>query len=224
VIAGVDGYKDKWIAVIAPRPGEIEIRGPLSFLDLYRDTSLDLIVIDIPIGLADLGYRRADQEARRFLGKRHSCVFSAPIRPILDCDRLEACEKRLALEQKKCSKQQVAIFPKVTEIDKQLRYGRMIRPRVLEGHPEVSFTLMNKGMPLPSKHHLAGKTVRRELVEQHFSDVGSRLEKWAIGVRKDILDACALLWTGQRISSGSERRFPEKVERDRFGLPMQIFG
>jgi predicted RNase H-like nuclease len=217
VIAGVDGYKDKWIAVVARQSGGTEIRGPLAFLDLYRDLSLELIVIDIPIGLANQGYRKADQEARRFLGKRHSCIFSAPIRPILDCGWLEACQKRFALEEKKCSKQQVAIFPKVAEVDRLLRSGTPTQTRVIECHPEVSFTLMNKGVPLQSKHSADGKKMRLELIRQNFSEIGSQIDKWSIGVRKDILDACALLWTAQRISLETAQLFPEQLERDSFG-------
>jgi len=75
VIAGVDGYRDKWIVVVALQAGGTEVRGPMSFPDLYRDPNLDLIVIDIPIGLAEKGTRKADAEARGFLGKRACCVF-----------------------------------------------------------------------------------------------------------------------------------------------------
>jgi predicted RNase H-like nuclease len=222
VIAGVDGYEDKWIVVVAQQAGGTEIRGPMSFLVLYRDPSLDLIVIDIPIGLADQGYRKADQEARGFLGKRHVCVFTAPIRPLLGCDWLEACARRFALEKKKCSKQQVAIFRKVAEIDGLLRSAPPTQTRVREGHPEVSFTLMNEGVSLQSKHSAEGKRKRLELIQEHFADIGSQWEKWPIGVRKDILDAYALLWTARRISLRKEKRFPERPERDSFGLPMQI--
>ncbi len=222
MIAGVDGYRDKWIVVVALQAGGTEVRGPMSFPDLYRDPNLDLIVIDIPIGLAEKGTRKADAEARGFLGKRACCVFTAPIRQILHCDWREACAKRFALEKKKCSKQQVAIFPKVAEVDHLLRSDHLALARVREGHPEVSFALMNGGVPLESKHNTQGNKKRLALVQEHFPDFNKNWEKSAIGIRKDILDAYALLWTAQRISSARERRFPETSERDRFGLSMQI--
>jgi predicted RNase H-like nuclease len=64
--------------------------------------------------------------------------------------------------------------------------------------------------------------MRLELIRQQFSEIDSQVDKWPIGVRKDILDACALLWTAQRISLERAQRFPEQLERDSFGLPMQI--
>lgn len=220
MIAGVDGYKDKWVAVVALRDVGTEVRGPQTFLELFRDRSLDLIVIDIPIGLADKGCRKADSEARSFLGKRACCVFTAPIRPILHCDWREACAKRFALEKKKCSKQQVAIFPKVAEIDHLVRSDAPAPTRVR--HPEVSFALMNRGVPLESKHNIHGNGQRLALARDHFPDFDRNWQKSAVGIRKDILDAYALLWTAQRISLGRERGFPEEFERDGFGLPMQI--
>ena len=91
----------------------------------------------------------------------------------------------------------------------------------MEGHPEV-FTLMNKEVPLPSKHSVDGKRIRLELLQEHFADIGSKLHKWAAGTHKDILDACALLWTAQNISLKREKRFPVELERDSLGLAMQI--
>ncbi len=95
-----------------------------------------------------------------------------------------------------------------------LRSGSATQTSVVEGHPEVSFTLMNKGLPLLPKHSSDGKRKRLELIQAYFSEIGPQVEKWPIGVRKDILDACALLWTGQRVLLDREKRFPE--------LPMQI--
>jgi predicted RNase H-like nuclease len=68
MIVGVDGYKNKWIAAAALQDSTTQIKGPLCLFDLCRDSSLDLIVIDIPIGLAERGSRKADEAARRFLG------------------------------------------------------------------------------------------------------------------------------------------------------------
>jgi predicted RNase H-like nuclease len=74
MIAGVDGCKDEWIAAVDLGNGNTEIRTPCSFLELYADRDLDLIVIDIPIGLPDKGPRKADKGAKEFL-RRATFVF-----------------------------------------------------------------------------------------------------------------------------------------------------
>jgi predicted RNase H-like nuclease len=40
--------------------------------------------------------------------------------------------------------------------------------------------------------------------------------------REDVLDAYALLWSAMRIRRGEERKFPEEVVVDRFGIKMEI--
>jgi len=55
LIAGVDGCKDKWIAVTENDSGCTAIQGPCDFEELLSDRCLELIVIDIPIGLPESG-------------------------------------------------------------------------------------------------------------------------------------------------------------------------
>ena len=221
MIAGVDGCKDKWIAVVDLGNNQTDIREPCSFLELYEDRSLDLVVIDIPIGLPDRGDREADLEARRFLGKCGVCVFTAPIRPILCCETWEeACQKRASIEGKKISKQQFGILDKVCEVDTTLR--KVAAVKIKEGHPEISFALMNGGVPLLSKHKTEGRQQRRDLlVKNHFPEVG-QLDTSPIERYKDILDAYAMLWTARRITSNGVRRFPSLAVKDKFGLSMEI--
>jgi predicted RNase H-like nuclease len=221
MIAGVDGCKDKWIAVVETGAGRTEIWKPLPFRDLCQDRRLELIVIDIPIGLKEEGPRQADVEARKFLGKRGSAVFPSPIRPILDCQTWEsACRIRFEVEGKKISKQLFGILPKVCEVDSELRRGTHVKIR--EGHPEVSFAIMNSGEPVPfNKKKAGGKKQRCELVSVWFPDANNRMADFKYH-REDVLDAYALLWTARRIQRGEERRFPPQLELDRFGLRMEI--
>lgn len=218
MIAGVDGYKKKWIAVTQDEAGHTAVRHPCNFVDLKEDKKLDLIVIDIPIGLTDKGVRAADLEARRFLKHRHVCVFTAPIRPILSCRRREeACEKCLALGDKRVNIFQWAIMPKVKDIDSALRSHGHIGNRVREGHPEVSFALMNNETPLFSKKKTEGIEQRERLLRNYFPDLRADIPRL-----EDVLDAYALLWTAKRILLGVERRFPNSPEIDRFGRRMEI--
>jgi predicted RNase H-like nuclease len=223
MIAGVDGCKDEWIAAVDLGDGRTEIRPPVAFRELFGDRELDLIVIDVPIGLVEKGPRQADVKAREFLRERGCCVFTSPIRPILDCRSWEeACRIRCEVEKKKISKQQFGILSKVREVDGVLR--RIGTTNVFEGHPEVSFALMNGGAPiLIGKKKREGKERRSKLISEYFSDADERIAEYPHH-REDVLDAYALLWTARRIKRGEQRRFPETPELDRFGLRTEIAG
>ena len=221
MIAGVDGCKDKWIAVVEMTDGKTQIRPACTFQELIEDKELDLIVIDVPIGLVEKGPRLADVLAREFLGRRGCCVFPAPIRPVLGCETWEeACRIRLRIENKKMSKQQFGILNKVSEVDAAVR--RRAETRFREGHPEVSFALMNGGRPISiGKKKPDGRKERSELVLRCFPDAGKRFDEYPHH-REDVLDAYALLWTARRIQSGEARGFPKERMIDKFGLQMEI--
>jgi len=221
MIAGVDGCKDKWIAVVDAGDGRTDIWEPRTFLELYGGCTLTVIVIDIPIGLSEKGPRQADVCAREILGRRGVCVFPAPIRPVLNCATwADACGKRTEVENKKISLQQFGILPKVREVDGALRL--LSGAQVQEGHPEVSFAHMNGESPLLiGKKKQKGKERREELICEHFYDAATRLKEHPFH-REDVLDAYALLWTARRIISGEAQWFPKQMVRDRFGLPMRI--
>jgi predicted RNase H-like nuclease len=223
VIAGVDGYKNRWVAAVDLGNGRTEIRPPCSFADLLSDDAFDLIVVDIPIGLPNKGARQADVGARAILGKRQVCVFPAPIRPILDChDRETASAVQFKIEEKKVNVFQWAIVPKVRDVDRLVRERERRRGRIREGHPEVTFTIMNDE-PLLSKKTPEGQKQRRSLLSRYFSDLDLQLDALPqSALIIDILDAYAMLWTARRIRNGCERRFPEAVELDPFGLKMEI--
>ena len=96
MIAGVDGYTHRsWIAAIelADRSTKVELIESFGAL-LHRD-ELTLIVIDVPIGLLDVGSRRCDVIARKLVGRRRSSVYPAPIRKMLG--RPQGRDERLAL-------------------------------------------------------------------------------------------------------------------------------
>jgi predicted RNase H-like nuclease len=223
MIAGVDGCRDGWIAVVELDGGRTEIRRPVGIQELLEDRELKLIVMDIPIGLTDKGSREADTSARAFLQKRACCVFPAPIRPIINCDSWEeACRVSFATDGKRISKQQFGILDKVRAVDVALR--KINAGNIFEGHPEVSFALMNDGLPLfTSKKKSAGRDCRCELLSRFFPDANARMNEYRHH-REDVLDAYAMLWTARRIKCGKARRFPPEHRSDRLGLRMEIAG
>lgn len=79
--------------------------------------------------------------------------------------------------------------------------------RIKEGHPEVSFALMNGGHALTErKSTRAGRDARLRLLEQHFPGIRDEVEKHRT-FRGDVIDAfapCGLL----AASAASSAPFP----------------
>lgn len=222
MLAGVDGYKNGWVAAVDFEDGSTRVKTYPNFGALLEDRSLTLIVVDIPIGLPEEGARRCDREARRFLRQgRGSCVFPAPIRAMLKAnDWGEACQARMEREGKKCSMQVVAIIPKIREANEAMTPELQLRVR--EGHPEVSFAMMNEERPMRSrKMTKQGKLDRIQLLVGSFPDLAAHL-RTVPGASSDILDAYACLWTARRIGAMRARIFPHEREQDSAGMNMEI--
>jgi predicted RNase H-like nuclease len=219
-IAGVDGTRRGWVALI--RDGDsIEARLLVSDEELLAlFNSCAVVAVDTPIGLAESGPRSCDHHARRFLGKRASTVFPAPLRPLLALrDYAEANRVACDLQKRGISKQAWAIVPKVAQIDRLLQRHRHLRGRVYEVHPEVSFAAWNEHEPLAaSKHSKEGLAARRALAEAHFGTLPP-LPKYV--TENDLLDALAALWTAERILAGRARELGD-ARADLTGLPMRI--
>lgn len=211
-IAGLDGCRRGWVAVV--KDGEsIETRlctNDDELLALFRGCAV--VAIDVPIGLAEREPRSCDHHARRFLGRRSSSVFPAPIRPHLTARDYEEAKRHRGL-----SIQSWAIVPKVQQIDRILQRHRELRGRVYEVHPEVSFAYWNSA-PLESKRSAAGLAARRALVSGQFGEVPPVPR----GAREDdLLDAFAALWTAERILAGKAQTLGD-ARADLTGLPMRI--
>ncbi|HKR63798.1 MAG TPA: DUF429 domain-containing protein [Thermoanaerobaculia bacterium] len=219
-IAGVDGFRRGWIAMVKNEDA-IEARVCATdddLLALFNDCAV--VAIDIPIGLADHGPRSCDHHARRFLGRRASSVFPAPLRPLIALrDYVEANRVSRQIQQRGISKQGFAIVTKVEQIDRILQRHRELRGRVYEVHPEVSFAMWNGGEAVTaSKKTKEGLAARRKLVEEHFGAMPAIPRGVA---EDDALDAFAALWTAERIVAGRSRELGD-ARADVTGLPMRI--
>lgn len=223
MLAGVDGIRNGWIAAILREDGSTEVQTFPTFRSLKEDMTLVSIVIDIPIGLPDYGARACDQEARRCLGQpRRSSVFPAPIRSMLTAhDWKDACRIRWEREGKKCSMQVADILPKIREVDGAMTGD--LQNRIREGHPEVSFFMMNRERPVTFKKKTTqGKSERLALLVPFFPDIKRNLQVKPRFLWVDILDAYACLWTAKRITTNQSRSFPLDRIQDRVGLTMEI--
>jgi predicted RNase H-like nuclease len=222
MLAGIDGYKNGWIAAILHDDGCTEVRTFPTFRSLQDSDSLTLIVVDIPIGLPDIGARACDQQARKVLGRsRGSSVFPAPIRPMLAArDWEHACRIRWEREGKRCSEQVAAILPKIREVDEAMTGD--LQQRIREGHPEIAFAMMNGGRPTAFKKKTrSGQSERCDLLVQYFRDIENHLQTIP-RAKVDILDAYACLWTARRAATNYSKSFPTYTIQDAMGLKMEI--
>ena len=209
---GIDAAdKHGWLGVL------VDVEG---FVDANVGTVADLvrwagdvtaIGIDIPIGAVDGGgARRADVEARRFIGVRASSVFPAPPAEVRAVGTYaEANAVLVALGAPKLSRQAWALVPRIAEADALAR----VDARVFEVHPEVSFRQLH-GAPVPwSKKSWNGLHLRHRLLADAGIVVPPELPEIAGVVSDDVVDAAVAAWSARRIAAGTARTFPDPPER-----------
>lgn len=228
-IAGVDGCPAGWIALVE----QTETRRIIAhvfptFRDLADPLDASVIAIDIPIGLTDCGPRQCDLDARKRLGpKRGTSVFPAPIRPALGAATyLEAKAASIAAQKKGISQQAWAIYPKIRQVDDALQADSDLRARVVEVHPELTFSTWAGAPILPGKKRPEGHAIRRDLIASDFGIMAFESARNQVSrgqaSNDDIADAFAALWTARRIVNGSSRTLPSDPPLDSRGLPMRM--
>jgi predicted RNase H-like nuclease len=164
-IAGLDGCRNGWIAVIATTThADARVRFANSLIEIVNAPEAPAVIaVDIPIGLPDRSGPRGrspDRLVRPLLGARQSSVFSIPSRAAVyaaidpdvpQSDRFRhACSvaRQTSAEGKGVARQGFNIFGKIIDVDCVLRAQTSLAERVFECHPEVSFWAMNGRAPL----------------------------------------------------------------------------
>jgi predicted RNase H-like nuclease len=240
LVAGADGCPPGWSVVLRDISGR---RAPEAlvcptFSGLLRHPQVPaMIAVDMPIGLPDHvgpGGRGPEAELRGQLGDRKSSVFSIPARPAIYAETFEdACARAFETSEppRKVSIQAFHLFPKVREIDELIRNDPGLAMVVHECHPEGAFMVMNNRQPLDqpkkmkSSVYEPGMRLRKRLLSEvagYPEDFLDRKPPKGVGV-DDFLDACACAWVAEKMAKGEARSFPEKPERDSFGIPMAIW-
>lgn len=226
---GLDGCKAGWVGV-SRKGGAGHLKVQIFRHFDVEVCAFDIVGIDIPIGLPDAGSRQCDIAARQMIKPRGCCVFPAPLRPLLVAESYEDASKiSKRINGKKISKQSFAIIPKIAEVDRLLQERPEFRNRVHEIHPEVSFCCMNNGKPLMNKKRSSsGRADRVALVDGNYGhgiykDLANTLEEQRGWEPDDLLDACAALWSAERIARGGGQLLPNnQVKVDSTGLQMII--
>ena len=216
---GVDGWRGQWIGA--------RLDGRRVVLTVLPDAAavlavagVDVVGIDMPIGLSDDGPRRCDREARALLGRAGSSVFPAPVRPVLDCaDYRSACAVSSAASGRALSVQTWNLVPAIRGLDAAL--GAPADPRVHEVHPELAFRALDGRVASP-------KATARGLAERirALEPVMDVLDALAAAPERvpavDCLDACAAAWSARRVAEGVASSVGGD-ERDGRGRPMRIW-
>lgn len=175
------------------------------------DGPLEVIGIDIPIGLPVSGTREADRLARTVVGRRWQSVFATPVRAALEAPtHAEATRLAAAATGKGISQQAYRIGPKILQVDAWVTTTEHV---VVEVHPEVSFAIM-AGHPLAHpKSTWAGVEERRQILAAAGivlpTDIG---EAGTMAGVDDVLDAAAAAWSAARYAAGTAVSYPSTPE------------
>src|SRR5690349_6732306 len=117
-VIGVDACKKGWVGFSSDQKGYFGRTIDELVAAADRDGLVEVTAIDIPIGLPIASSRRADQLARRLVGRRASSVFSTPVRAaILAPSHADATGISLEATGKGISQQAYALGKKILEVD-----------------------------------------------------------------------------------------------------------
>lgn len=204
VVAGVDGCRRGWVAVVLSDGRFREARlldGVES--DFAALADVGRIAIDVPIGY---GPRQADSLARALVGG--SSVFSIPERERFDAPFAEGGG---------ISAQAYALGERIRHVTRLAARD----PRFRETHPELCFTAMNGMRRLRYRKKSAGGAFERlGLLRKH----GINIDPGTLGMAAaipldDLLDAAACAWTAARADAVP---LPDPPER-RGGVSVAIW-
>ena len=200
-VLGVDGWRGAWVgALLDGRSVTLlalpDVRAVLAVPDV------ELIAIDMPIGLSDDGARACDIQARRLLGPAGSSVFPTPVRAVLATDDYAQARElsRSATNPPRApSAQAFQLVKAIRQLDEAL--GDPPSDRVVEVHPELAFRALDPAVV--DRKGSARGTIQRLTALRSVMDVEQALADAPAGVPViDALDACAAAWSARRLADG----------------------
>lgn len=209
-VLGVDAAgKYGWVGVVVDDEGFVGARtGSLPELIGWAEP-VAVIGVDIPIGDVAGGVRRADVEARRFVGPRGASVFTAPPAEALGAaSYAEANATLRSLGVPMLSRQAWALVPKMAET----AAVAALDPRVVEIHPEVSFRALAGEHLRWSKKSWNGLLLRRRLLAEADIVLPDVIAEVQGAVADDVVDAAVVAWSARRIAAGTASSLPDPPE------------
>lgn len=211
-VIGVDGWKSGWVAVVLEAGAFVRatVGGDLASL-LEGFPSAVSVAVDMPIGFPTTQRRRADSEARAFIGSRRSSVFPVLPKQVYAADSyadaLVVCNE---LWGKGMSKQSYSLRAKVLEVDGLVAED----DRIFECHPEVCFAAMADAPLEWSKKTWNGQRQRESLLHDQGIVLPQNLGEVGRVPVDDLLDAAACAWSAERMRLGIARTLPADPARN----------
>ena len=215
-VLGVDGWRGRWVGALLDgrRVTLLDLPDAGAVLSV---PDVEVVAIDMPIGLSEGGVRACDVEARRRLARAVSSVFPAPLRQVLSAtDYVDACRISVAASGKALSKQAWNLVPAIRSLDEAL--GDPPADHVVEVHPELTFRALDERVrdPKASARGLAQRLAALAPV----MDV-DLLDAPPLIPAADVLDACGAAWSAHRISTSAAESLGDG-RTDSRGRPMRI--
>jgi predicted RNase H-like nuclease len=221
-VLGVDGWRGRWAGAL------LEGRR-VTLLDLADARAvlavpdIELVAIDMPIGLSETGVRACDVLARALLHRvgAGSSVFPTPIRAVLDADdyaKAREISRARTDPPRAPSAQAFQLVKAIRDLDDAL--GDPPSDRVVEVHPELAFRAIDPAVR--DRKGSARGTVQRLRALREVMDVEEALADAPSGVPVvDALDACAAAWSARRLADGRGECVGDGTWDSR-GRPMHI--
>ena len=218
-VLGVDGWRGRWVG--ARLDGRtVRLLALHDAAAVLAVPGVEVVGIDMPIGLSDDGVRACDVAARRRLGRAGGSVFPAPVRAVLDA-RDYADARRLSVAAtggRSLSVQSFRLVGSIRALDEAL--GDPPARHVVEVHPELAFRALDDRVSDP-KASARGQAQRIRAL-QPVMDLLDALADAPAGLPVvDALDACAAAWSARRIADGVAECAGDGAT-DARGRPMRI--
>jgi predicted RNase H-like nuclease len=221
-VLGADGWRGAWVGALLDGRSVTLLSLP-DVAAVLAVPDVEVIGIDMPIGLSDDGARACDVDARAMLAGLGAAgsVFPAPVRAVLAArDYAHARElSRAATGGRRApSAQTYQLVAAIRALDDAL--GHPPRDDVVEVHPELAFRALDARVrdPKASARGLAQRLSALRAV----MDVDEALAEAPPGIPAiDALDACAAAWSAQRVADGLAKTVGDGSVDSR-GRPMRI--
>jgi predicted RNase H-like nuclease len=219
-VLGVDGWRGTWVGALL-EGRSVTLLHLRSVVDVLAVPGVDVVAVDMPIGLSEDGVRACDVQARRYLGRAGSSVFPPPVRAVLATDdyaEARALSRAATDPPRAPSAQAFQLVKAIRSLDDAL--GEPPLEHVHEVHPELAFRALDDRVRDPKV--TARGLAQRLAALRPVMDVDAALPAAPPLVPAvDALDACAAAWSAQRIADGLAESVGDG-RRDARGRPMRI--
>ena len=221
-VLGVDGWRGRWVGALLDGR-TVALRELADVAAVLAVPDVELIAIDMPIGLSENGARAGDVSAAARLKGRGGAgsVFLTPVRAVLATDdyaEARALSRAATDPPRAPSAQAFQLVKAIRQLDDAL--GDPPTDRVVEIHPELAFRALDRGVS--DRKGSARGTVQRLRALRPVMDVEEAMARAPAGIPMiDALDACAAAWSAQRLALGRGECVGDG-STDRRGRPMRI--